>query len=366
MRTRGYPARLCTFAVATMLVFAAAPVLSTRAHAALYWPDGYGLARANMDGSEFEHPFIAPEETGGALSYADCPGVAVDSSHIYWSQPDRGAIARANLNGSGVEYDFLTGLENPCGVAVDGNSIYWAEEGGGMIGKADLDGSEANRGFISGLTKPCGVAVRDGYLYWTAEHYLARVALSGGIPQMVHQEENSSFCGVAVDGTHVYWGGFEESIGRAELDGSHAEPSFITGIRRPCGIALDGSRIYWTVNDVPGSIQGTDLQGGQPVETIIDQEAGLPCGLAADSTVLTPPPPPPYIRLHVISLRDLRHGGHSPVTFIRIRFSAGGKLCDPDWIRGQMANPVLRAGSDDCVGPRRTAAQGLAGGWALG
>lgn len=170
------------------------------------------------------------------------------------------------------------------------------------------------------------MAVGDGYLYWTAEHYLARVALSGGIPQMVHQEENSSFCGVAVDETHVYWGGFEKSIGRAELDGSHAEPSFITGIKRPCGIALEGSRIYWTVNDVPGSIQGTDLQGGHAVETIIDQAAGIPCGLAADSTVVTPPPPPPYIYLHAISLRGLRHGAHSPVTFIRIRFRQTGSF----------------------------------------
>lgn len=323
---RGYSARLCLLAVAATLVFADASALVTRATAALYWPDGYGVARANTDGSEFDKPFIPPGPPRSPVTYAGCPGIAVDASHVYWSQPDRGAIGRANLNGSGVEYDFLTGLESPCGVAVDGTSIYWAEVEGGMIGKADLDGSDANRSFISGVTKPCGVAVGGGYLYWSAEHDLARVALSGGVPQLIHREVNSYFCGVAVDETHVYWGGFEESIGRAKLDGSNPEPSFITGIERPCGIALEGSRIYWTVNDAAGSIQGADLEAGLPVETIIDQEAGLPCGLAADSTVLTPPPPLPSILRHAISFRGLRHGPHSPVTFIRIRFRQTGRF----------------------------------------
>jgi hypothetical protein len=49
---------------------------------------------------------------------------------------------------------------------------------------------------------------------------------------------------VAVDGGHVYWSNIDYdvdsgSIGRANLDGTGVEPSFITGADYPCGVAVD-------------------------------------------------------------------------------------------------------------------------------
>lgn len=313
--------------MAAVALVAVLMLLPPGAHAALYWTAGWGLSRANMDGSEFDNQFIPPDLTGPFVSYAGCEGAAVDASHLYWAEPARGAIARANLDGSGVEYDFLAGLENPCGIAVDATSIYWVEEKGGTIAKADLDGSNVDRGFISGVAAPCGVAVGGGYLYLTAEHYLARVPVSGGIPQRIYEgDESFDFCGVAVDATHVYWGGFGESIGRAELDGSHPEPSFITGVERPCGVALQGSRIYWTRNESPGAIEGTDLEGSHVPETIVDHPGGDPCGIAADSTTLVPSPPPPPPPPTEISFRGSRHGTRSPATFVRIEFPQAGSF----------------------------------------
>src|SRR5215218_10503384 len=232
-------------------------VLPACAGAALYWPTRYGLARANADGSEYNSQFIPPDLAGPFGDYHGCQDVVVYSSHFYWSEPARDAIARAKLDGSGVEYDFLTGLANPCGMAADATSIYWTEEGGGAISRSSLDGGELDRGFIVGIPKPCGVAVGDGYIFWTSDNDLTRMPLSGGVPQKIYEGSiGDAFCGVDVDATHVYWGGFGESIGRAELDGSHPESSFITGIDRPCGIAVEGSRIYWTRDDVPGAVQG--------------------------------------------------------------------------------------------------------------
>lgn len=317
-----WQALAASLALATMLA-----LLPACADAALYWSNGWGVARSNMDGSEFDGRFIPANTTGPFSSYAGCQGVAVDASHVYWAEPGRRSIGRASLDGSGVEYDFLGGLENPCGIAVDGTSIYWAEEGGGTIAKADLDGGGIDRDFVDGIVNPCGVAVGSGYLYWTAEHYLARMPLSGGIPERIYEGDSTFYlCGVAVDSNHVYWSGFGESIGRADLDGSRPEPSFITGIERPCGIALEGSRIYWTRNDLPGAVLGTDLEGSHVVETIVDRPGGGPCGIAADSTTVTPPPPPPPVLSHVFSFRGTRHGTRSPATFIRIRFPQAGSF----------------------------------------
>jgi virginiamycin B lyase len=314
--------------VVSVVLVAVSAMVAGSARAALYWSSGGGLARSNMDGSLFDGQFVPASQSGPFFSYAGCEGVAVDASHVYWSEPGRGTIARADLNGSGADYNFISGLENPCGMALDGTSVYWAEEAGGTIGRAALDGNEVDRHFVGGIVNPCGVAVGGGYLYWTSDtdFSLYRMPLSGGIPQRIYKGgEAFELCGVTLDATHVYWGGFGNSIGRARLDGSDPEPSFITGIERPCGIALQGSRIYWTENSAPGAIQGTDLDGGHEVQTIVANPGGSPCGIAADSLTLTPPPSP-HIPRHTVSFRRVRYGNDSPVTFVRVKFSQAGSF----------------------------------------
>ena len=76
--------------------------------------------------------------------------------------------------------------------------IFWANNGGDSIGAANLDGTSVNQNFITGLTTPCGVAII---------------------------------------GTHIYWGTNGPSqattIGRANLDGTGVNQSFISGATPP-------------------------------------------------------------------------------------------------------------------------------------
>ena len=56
----------------------------------------------------------------------------------------------------------------------------------------------------------------------------------------------SSPTGVAVDAGHVYWANVAaDTIGRANLDGTGVNQSFITGAGGPCGVAVDAGHIYW-------------------------------------------------------------------------------------------------------------------------
>ena len=51
-------------------------------------------------------------------------GVAVDSSHVYWTiifYPGIGAIGRADLDGQNMNNNFITDENNPVGIAVDPN-----------------------------------------------------------------------------------------------------------------------------------------------------------------------------------------------------------------------------------------------------
>ena len=86
--------------------------------------------------------------------------------------------------------------------------VYWANAGDGAIGRANLDGTGANQSLIGGGDNSCGVAADGSHLYW------ANDATSG-------------------------------TIGRANLDGTGANQSFIAGPTFPCGVAVDQAHLYW-------------------------------------------------------------------------------------------------------------------------
>lgn len=155
------------------------------------------------------------------------------NAYVYWSVPGGDTIGRAGLDGSGPIQHFIAGVDpgeeatdSLSDVAVNNSHIYWAIQdinGPGAVARANIDGTGINRNLIS---------------------------VPGG--QVV---------GVAIDGQHVYWAA-DNKIGRADLDGTNANPDFITGLDSVRGIAVNGSHIYWA-DVVSGSekIKRADIDG---------------------------------------------------------------------------------------------------------
>jgi virginiamycin B lyase len=264
--------------------------------AAIYW-GSLPVGRANLDGTYAEPSFISirPGEGGEARP---CGGVAVNGSHVFWANPFGDVIGRAKLDGTASEYAFITGADNPCGVAVDGAHIYWANYEGEAIGRANLDGSEPTQNFIDEVPQPCGLAVDDNFLYWGSVNssYVGRASLPSGAkdPPLIQGDTNEfGFCGVAVNRTHIFWGGFGEPIGRANLDGSAPNPAFITGVLNPCGIAVDSRHIYWTeqVGVQDDQIGRASLDGTEVERGIVGGLKDSSCGIAVDDLRLAAPPP---------------------------------------------------------------------------
>jgi virginiamycin B lyase len=90
--------------------------------------------------------------------------------------------------------------------------------------------------------------------------------------------------GVAVDGAHIYWANTFGSgtVGRANLDGSGTNQSFITGASSPCGVAVDGAHVYWA-NNGSNSIGRANLDGTNVNQSFITG-ADHPCGVAVDGS----------------------------------------------------------------------------------
>ena len=288
-------------------LLAAFLVLAPRAEAFVFWAGvGGDIGRANLDGTGVDKSFITLK--GKALAM----GVAVDASHVYWSDFNTGAIGRANLDGTGVDPRFITGAP-PTGVAVDDAHIYWTNTettnsqllGGGSIGRANLDGSGVDQqfipgGFIFGVAEPRGPAVNASHIYWSeTSATIGRANLDGtGIEDSFIEllgGEPTIPVAVAVDGGHVYWANLGEgagptangTIGRASIDGTGVERSFLTGVGTPGGVAVDDAHIYWTNvgqgNPSNGTIGRASIDGTGVARSFLTG-VGTPIALAVDSS----------------------------------------------------------------------------------
>jgi hypothetical protein len=91
---------------------------------------------------------------------------------------------------------------------------------------------------------------------------------------------------VAVDGSHIYWANGPNSIGRANLDGTGANPSFVSGIFSANALAVDSVNgfIFWA--DLEGDRIGrANLADGSGVSTsFISTFGGKATGVAVDSS----------------------------------------------------------------------------------
>jgi streptogramin lyase len=86
---------------------------------------------------------------------------------------------------------------------------------------------------------------------------------------------------VAVDSSHVYWANQNgNSIGRANIDGSEVNNSFITGITKPSGLAVNATSIFWST--LGGQIGKASISGTGVNPNLVTGPVE-PCGLALDS-----------------------------------------------------------------------------------
>jgi virginiamycin B lyase len=96
----------------------------------------------------------------------------------------------------------------------------------------------------------------DAFVFWTKGNTIGRANLDGsGVDASFIAPNGGYLSGIALDASHVYWGGFNtRTIGRAKLDGTKADQNFIPGAGRyPGGVAVDAAHIYWGNGEITNS-----------------------------------------------------------------------------------------------------------------
>jgi hypothetical protein len=131
----------------------------------------------------------------------------------------------------------------------------------------------------------------EAFVYWANYNgtTIGRANLDGSGANQSFVETGDFPCGVAVDATHIYWANFDGTIGRAALDdpGNPDQDFISTGAEGPCGVAVDATHVYWAsyFGPDPGTTIGRaalDDPGNPDQDFITGAEA--PCGVAVDAT----------------------------------------------------------------------------------
>lgn len=252
----------------------------------LGWTSAAGansIGRASLNGSNVQPNFLRIAPTVEPPSEVS---VAVDASHIYWTNRATHAIERANLDGSGVDPHFISlpdipGTVDPAAVAVSAGRIYWSVSGGvpfdgeaGFIGRANIDGSDVQPNLIK-TPSPVALAVDRAHVYWVSllRRSIGRANLDGSDARTDFIKTSQSGGGLAVSASHIYWtrevfirrpGTYRAYIGRARLNGSAVQPRFIAERkdRVLTGLALNAGHLYWSSSSSsPDTIGRAKLDG---------------------------------------------------------------------------------------------------------
>ncbi len=131
------------------------------------------------------------------------------------------------------------------------------------------------------------VSSADAFVYWAnvgagAGTTIGRANLDGTSPNQSFITGASGPCGVAVNSAHIYWANSTTgTIGRANLDGTSPDQSFVTGADAPCGVAVDAAHVYWA-NSNTSTIGRANLDGSSPSQGFITG-ANQPLSVAVDS-----------------------------------------------------------------------------------
>ncbi len=199
-------------------------------------------------------------------------------------------FARLGCSGPGMGMDSADGDWLDTGASTERQAV-----GMGVVLGAGLRRSRLPLvGMIAalGLSSVLASSAR-AYVYWANRgngggSTLGRANLDGTGANPSFISGATGPVGVTVDGSHVYWAnafGSGMTLGRANLDGTGANQSFISSGDAPCGVAVDASHIYWA-NFNGNSIGRANLDGTAANPSFITTGVSGPCGVAVDASFI--------------------------------------------------------------------------------
>lgn len=104
-------------------------------------------------------------ETVVASAQGGARGIAVDSTHVYWTNPDEDQVARRAKTGGAIEL-IAQAQDGARGVAVDDTYVYWTNYASGEVMRRGKTGGPVQT-LAEGQAGALLIAVNSTHVYWT-------------------------------------------------------------------------------------------------------------------------------------------------------------------------------------------------------
>ncbi len=204
----------------------------------------------------------APASTGESSSSSSSGGAGVDtSSGGTTTSSSSGPVDGSDSSTGAPPTDpgcpectvLADGLESGRGVAIDDTHVYFTDQTAGTVERVAIDGGD-RMVLASDQDDAYDVTVADGVVYWTrhsAEGRVVRIAKDGGTPEFV-DDDTPYARGVAVDDSHVYWTRYasnEGALHRRALDLESPTELLYTGSAGFSELALSSTRVFVSSHD---------------------------------------------------------------------------------------------------------------------
>ena len=234
-----------------------------------------------------------------------CPShIAVDASHVYWTDSVRGNVMKVGLTG-GAATTLVEAQQEPRGIAVDSGHVYWVDSAAGKVLRVPLSGGGVDT-LATGQSRPQDLVVGTSSLYWVNNGKISlgpgmdggvmKVDLPSGKPTSLATSEAWPTA-IAMDGTNLYWtnAGTQDGdytsgeVRKMPLNGSGRPVTIATiGSMSNSRLAVHDTSVYWIT---AGYVLETGIGGDTRINVIASVNGWNPGGgtttavaLAVDAT----------------------------------------------------------------------------------
>jgi hypothetical protein len=157
-------------------------------------------------------------------------------------------VPLASSSASGLTKEVVAG---PYGVAVDATHVYWSDRSGGYVKRRALSslGQDILADVVIAEVGPGELALDATNVYFvTTDGFVRSRDKAAKSPAMTIASGQASPESIVVDDTYVYWvnsvqGG---AVSRAPKSGAGTVEILATSQKRPYSVTQDCNTIYWT------------------------------------------------------------------------------------------------------------------------
>ncbi|AUX48712.1 hypothetical protein SOCE26_102530 [Sorangium cellulosum] len=239
------------------------PAWVAYAEGKLYW--------SNWSNAKVFSISIDPPSTS-AIQVADVPPqdpmpqssfgrLTADRDNVYWVTQVPEAVWRARSDGSQIYGEKVAEGGFLVGIAVDETHIYWSDFSGNQILRATKDPLGSPEKFAETNGSPATLVLSKGVLYWRTEHTGAiqskrTDAPLAAAPLTISVDPDAIPASIAVDDEFIYWtvatNTNEDQRGEVKRSplGTGNPVTLATGASYFYEIAVDCGYIYWNINNV--------------------------------------------------------------------------------------------------------------------